>query len=148
MSVHNVQYEIAKASAGGTIAVGGPMTVHVPLLASTDITSRWVWVNTTGTALTVTDIREVHAAKGSDLAAVTLDVLVSSASATGAPSTGTSLLSSALSLKTNDHTITTATLAAAANLTIAAGAKIGLNPTGIPTSYAGGVLVIEMVVSA
>lgn len=106
-----------------------------------DFVDRWILVNNTGVNLCVNKISEVHTVAGTDAGAVTLDV--KKLTGVGAPSTGTTLLSSTFNLKSTANTVVNATVVTAGSANILAnGDKLGLDFTGTPTGLQGGVVSI------
>jgi hypothetical protein len=116
---------------------------HVIAAASVDD-----WLFVADRAYTVVSIKEVHSVAGNDGGAVTLDLRkVTAVAAPGAAAGATvkELLATALDLKSTANTTVTGTLSAtAADLSLAAGDKIGANFVGTLTTLAGGVVVIEL----
>lgn len=84
---------------------------------------------------TITSFKEVHAVIGSDAGAVTLQL--EKLTSTTAPGSGTSLLTSALSLKATANTVQTGSLTTTlANINLAVGDRLALKLAGTPTSVA------------
>lgn len=92
--------------------------------------------------LEVVEIHEIHATKGSDAGAVTLQV--ERLQGTEAPGgNGDALLATALSLKADNSTAQAGTLTTTtANLQLAAGDRLGVDITGTTTAVAGVVVTV------
>lgn len=95
-------------------------------------------------ACKVTGISEVHSTLGTDAGAVT--AVVTKDTGTQAPGAGTSLhQSGSFNLKGANNTVQNATLSTtAATLTLAAGDRLAVKLTGVPTAVAGAVVTAQI----
>lgn len=86
---------------------------------------------------------EVHATKGSDGSAVTVDL--EKLTGTTVPGSGTSALSATLSLKTNNNTVQYAVISGTpTSKTLAKGDRLALKKSGTLTSLADVVILLEV----
>lgn len=91
----------------------------------------------------VSRFQEVHQTAGTDGGAVTLDL--EKLTGTTAPDSGVSVLASALSLKATINTVQTATLTnTTANRSLAIGDRLCLKDSGVLTSVANVVVLLEV----
>lgn len=94
-------------------------------------------------ACLVTAFKEVHETAGTDAGAVTIDL--EKLTGTTAPGSGSSVLSSTLSLKATANTVQSATITStSANKTLAIGDRLALKRTGTLTSVAGVTVHVEI----
>lgn len=115
------------------------MLVSVPLAAASVDSNVFI---ATGPC-EVVGVSEVHAVAGSDVGAVTLDVV--KCDGTEAPSAGVTVLSSTIDLKGTADTVVNRTLTATvANRKLVAGERLAINVTGTLTALAGGVVTIRL----
>lgn len=94
-------------------------------------------------ACRVVSIKESHATAGSDGGAVTLEVVKCADGV--AVASGTTLQSAGINLKATADTVQTASLTATtADLSIAAGTRLGLKLTGTPTALASLAVTVQL----
>lgn len=93
----------------------------------------------------VVSVSEIHTVAGNDSGAVTADVVVVDDEKAPSDASATSVLSSALNLKSTANTRVNATLSStAADLNIVSGQQLSINFTGTLTNLAGGVITIRL----
>lgn len=120
---------------------GGNVVLNVPVRAAAEAVDQYVFI--ADRAYQLVSAEEIHVTAGNDAGAVTADIVKTSG--TTAVSSGTTMITTAFDLKSTAATTVSATLSAtAANTVLADGDKIGINVTGTPTSYAGGVFTIVL----
>lgn len=120
---------------------GGNVVLNVPVRAAAEAVDQYVFI--ADRAYQLVSSEEIHVTAGNDAGAVTADIV--KCTGTTAVSSGTTMITTAFDLKSTAATTVSATLSAtAANTVLADGDKIGINVTGTPTSYAGGVFTIVL----
>jgi len=93
----------------------------------------------------VTNVYEVHQTAGTDGGAVTLNL--EKLTGTTAPDSGSTMLSTAFSLKATANTVQTGTLVTTqATVTVAKGDRLCLKDSGVLTSVANVTMLIELVI--
>ena len=90
----------------------------------------------------VTTFQEVHQTLGTDAGAVTLDL--EKLTSGQAPDGGSTILATALSLKTTINTVQTATITSYANRTLAKGDRLCLKDSGVLTAVANVTVFLEV----
>lgn len=97
----------------------------------------------------VVEVNEEHTVAGTDAGAVTADLKKLASATVGAPSTGTSVLSSTFNLKSTANTpvkkTTASGLAAKSVRTLRSGDRLGLDFTGTLTALGGMAITVSLV---
>ncbi|NBW07805.1 MAG: hypothetical protein EBR82_07240 [Caulobacteraceae bacterium] len=116
-------------------------TVRFVMNANAGVVDQTIWIS--DGAYEVISATEIHSTAGTDGGAVTLDI--DKDTGTQAPTVGASVLSSTFNLKGTANTLQTISASTTpANAFIAAGDRISINITGVTTSVAGVVVVLNL----
>lgn len=130
------------SNAGATVGVSNRIMVNSELLAAS--VDKWVFI--ADRAYTVKSIKEIHSVAGGAAAAVAVRKVTADASAPGAGAGANvkELLTAGFDLTATANTLATGTLTATtADLSLAAGDRIGLDFSGTLTGLVG-ILTIEL----
>jgi hypothetical protein len=124
----------------GTVPIGATFTIDTELLAAS--VDKWIWI--APFACKVVSVREVHSVVGGASAAVRPRKVTDTSAPGAAASTTVKELSAAIDLTATINTVVAPTVTATtADITLAAGDKIGLDFSGTLTGLVGA-LTIEL----